>query len=156
MEMIKITLIILFSLFGLQANSQIIISNVQDFNFGTFYQGNTGGSVDISINGSRSSTGDIILMNTGLAPRQSVFEIEAPTGTVISILEGQDTILTGSNGGTVKLQLQATDLISPFTSTIPPPNRTRLNISAKLIISNRSASPPGVYTGTFNITLHQE
>lgn len=148
--------ILSFVILTTKANSQITITPVQAFNFGTFYQGYTGGTVDISVNGSRSSTGDIILMNTSLDAAVAIFEIEAPVGSVISILQGPDALLTGSNGGTLKLQLGAANLSSPFTTTAIPPNYTRLQIGGKLIISSPAASPPGVYTGTFNITLNHE
>lgn len=139
-----------------EVNSQTIINAVQGFNFGTFYQGNSGGTVTISSSGSRSATGDIVLMNTGSSALQAIFEIEAPSGTVISILEEQDAMLTGSNGGSLTLQLQALDLGNPFTTTVAPPNHTRINIGGMLTIGNTGASPAGSYTGTFNITINQE
>ena len=138
-----------------KASSQIIIDPVQNFNFGTFYQGNSGGTIDISPTGSRSATGDIILMNTGVSDSQAIFEIQAPAGSTISI-NSPDAILTGSNGGTLTLHIGNADLGSPFSTTVVPPSRTRLQIGGILKVGNRLNSPPGLYQGTFSITFHQE
>lgn len=139
-----------------QVYSQITINTVQNFNFGTFYQGNAGGSIDISTSGSRSANGDIILMNSMSSGSQAIFEIEAPKGAVISILGIADATLTGSNGGILTLQMGTTDLSNPFIVTAISPALTRLQISAKLIVGDSKTSPPGLYQGTFAITLNQE
>ena len=68
--------------------SQITVSAIQGFNFGAFYQGAAGGTVEISAAGLRSATGEIVLMNTGAATSPAVFEIEAPAGSHISISSG--------------------------------------------------------------------
>lgn len=136
--------------------SQITTYTIQGFDFGTFYQGSTGGTINLSTSGSRSATGDVILMNAWLASSQAIFDLETTAGTTISILNGSDITLSGSNGGTLKLSLEATDLGSPFTTTAVPPARTRLNVAGKLTIGSRATSPPGTYSGTFSITFNQE
>lgn len=136
--------------------SQVKVYPIQDFNFGTFYQGNSGGTVEISVNGTRTATGDIILMNTSFIDQQAIFDIEAPAGTAISFLSGPDAILTGSNGGSVTLRVLSTEPAAPFTTTAVSPARTRFKVSGKLTIGNRITSPPGAYHGTFSITFNQE
>lgn len=138
------------------ASAQVKVYPVQDFNFGTFYQGNSGGTVEISANGTRTATGDIILMNTSFIDQQAIFDIEAPAGAVISFLSGPDAILTGSNGGSVTLRVVTTEPAAPFTTTAVSPARTRFKVSGKLTIGNRMSSPPGSYRGTFSITFNQE
>ena len=136
--------------------AQINTYSIQGFDFGTFYQGSNGGTIDISTEGLRTASGDIILMNTWQPSSQAIFEITAPAGSTISVLRGTDSILTGSNGGTLTLQLQQTDLGSPFSTTAVAPARTRIKVAGKLIIGNRTSSPPGKYQGTVSITFNQE
>ncbi|WP_158800016.1 DUF4402 domain-containing protein [Pedobacter sp. L105] len=136
--------------------SQITVYTIQNFNFGTFYQGSSGGTINVSTTGTRTATGDIILMNTWNSAAQAILEIQAPAGSVISITNGADAVLTGSNGGTVSLHLESSNLGSPFTTTAVPPARTTLNIAGKLTIGNSATSPPGTYQGTFSITFNQE
>ena len=141
---------------SISAYSQVTVYTIQNFNFGTFYQGNSGGTIDVSTTGTRTATGDIILMNTWNSAAQAILEIQAPAGSVISITNGADAVLTGSNGGTVSLHLESSNLGSPFNTTAVPPARTTLNIAGKLTIGNITTSPPGTYQGTFSITFNQE
>lgn len=136
--------------------AQITINVAQHFNFGTFYQGNTGGSIDINTSGSRSANGDIILLNGIASGAQAIFEVEAPTGSVISLLNMPDATLTGSNGGTLTLQMGKSDLNNPFVVTAISPGLTRIQLSGKLLIGDSKTSPPGNYQGTFAITFNQE
>ena len=136
--------------------SQMLVYPVQSFNFGSFYQGMDGGTVDISAQGSRSATGGIVLINSGASYSQAIFEIDAAEGSIISVLIGPDIILSGSNGGSMTLRLSNSDPVSPFVTTAVSPARTVVRIGASLIIGNSSASPPGNYSGSFSITFHQE
>ena len=151
--------LVLFSLLillSLSAKSQLTIYPIQNFNFGSFYQGSSGGTVDISAGGTRSASGDIILINSGFSYSQAVFEIEAPEGSIISIVQGADITLSGSNGGTITLQVGNSDPASPFVTTAIVPARTLVQIGGKLLIGSSSTSPPGNYNGSFSITFHQE
>lgn len=138
------------------ASSQMLIYPIQGFNFGSFYQGVNGGTIDISADGSRTATGGIVLINSGVSYSQAIFEIDAAEGSILSILNGPDIILSGSKGGSITLRLSNSDPVSPFVTTAVPPARTVVRIGASLIIGNSSASPPGNYSGTFSITFHQE
>lgn len=151
-----VCIVIFFICTSSRAYSQITINNIQNFNFGTFYQGNTGGSIDISTSGTRSANGDIILMNSISSGAQAIFEIDAPKGAVISLLGISDATLTGSNGGTITLQVGAADLSNPFIVTTVSPALTRIQISGKLLVGDSKTSPPGIYQGTFSITFNQE
>ena len=134
----------------------ISVYTIQNMNFGAFAHQNVGGTITISNTGSRSSTGDIVLLNYGYSYFQSTFEIEGPPGTIISIMNGPDATLSGSNGGTISLTLGASNPASPFTTTVSPPTRTQVNVGGTITIGNNAASPPGTYTGNFYITFNQQ
>ena len=138
------------------AKSQMIAYPVQDFNFGTFYQGTSGGSVEITPSGARSASGDIVLMNMGVSYSQAIFEIEAPGGTLVSVSMSPDVILSGSNGGSITLKLGSLEPEFPLITSVSPPGRTQVRIGGALVVGNRNDSPAGHYTGSFSITFHQE
>ena len=134
----------------------VYVTPGQGMNFGAFFQGMTGGTVILYANGSRSATGDLVLANMGFSLSPAMFEIEAEPGTVITILNGPDVPLTGSNGGSITLHLDAANLTSPFITTAVPPARTPVLIGGTLIVGSPPANPSGSYSGTFSVTFIQQ
>lgn len=134
---------------------QISVYTIQNMSFGAFAAGTTGGNVVISNTGVRSVSGTITAINIGLY-FHSIFEIEGPVGTIVSILNGPSSTLSGSNGGSMSLTLNTSNPASPFSTTVAPPGRTSVSIGGTLAVGNTSGSPPGTYTGTFYVTFNQE
>ncbi|MDB5222621.1 MAG: hypothetical protein JWN83_1288 [Chitinophagaceae bacterium] len=134
----------------------LYVYTIQNLAFGAFYHGNTGGTIIVANDGSRSVTGDLVALNLGITYFNAIFEIEAPPGTIVSILNGPDATLTGSNGGSMSLNIGSSSPAAPFSTTLSPPSRTQVNIGGTLTIGNNAASPPGSYTGTFYITFNHE
>lgn len=124
--------------------------------FGTFFRGNTGGTVIIYPDGSRSVTGDIVQSNIGVPFSPAIFEVEANQGTVITILKGSDVTLNGSNGGTVTLHIGSSSTGSPFITSAAPPTRTSIRIGGTLTVGGPLTSPSGSYSGIFYITFIQQ
>jgi hypothetical protein len=120
------------------------------------YQGNSGGKVAISTNGSRTATGNVVLLNFGTPYYQAIFEMEAPVGTIVSISPDKKASLTGSSGGTMKLRIDNMAPSSPFVISVPPPGRTRIFIGGTLSVGNTKQTPPGFYTGTFDISFNYQ
>jgi hypothetical protein len=134
----------------------IFVNPAQPLSFGAFYQGSLGGTVTISPSGVRSSTGDIVLTNLGFTYSPALIEVEGLPGTLVSILNGPDVILSGSNGGSMTLHIGTSSPASPFIITTTPPSRTVVNIGGTLTVGTPSANPAGAYTGTFNITFVEQ
>jgi hypothetical protein len=134
----------------------IYVNPAQGLIFGAFFQGATGGTVNIYPDGSRSVTGDLIQANLGTPFSPAIFEVDANPGTVIFILNGPDEYLTGSNGGSLRLHLGEASTGSLFISTINPPDRTQVRIGGTLTVGNALANPSGMYSGTFNVTFIQQ
>jgi len=129
---------------------------IQNLNFGAFTLGSSGGTVIISSSGMRSVTGDVVALNLGTPFFQAIFDIDAPEGSIVSILNGSDVALTGSNGGSMTMHIGASDPPSPFITTVVQPSRTQVNIGGTLTVGSPTANPPGSYSGTFYITFNQE
>jgi hypothetical protein len=128
----------------------------QGLSFGAFYNGAAGGTVIIDPSGFRSSTGDVVLLGLGFTFSAALFEVHAHPGTVISILNGPDAILTGVPSGSMTLHIGASNPASPFVSTVKFNIPILLYIGGTLTVGNPAANPPGSYTGTFEITLNRE
>ncbi|MEJ7738950.1 MAG: DUF4402 domain-containing protein [Chitinophagaceae bacterium] len=134
----------------------ITVFTIQHMSFGAFHPGANGGSIIISTSGSRSVTGAVVPLNMGIPYFQSIFEIEAPEGTIVSILNGPDATLTGSNGGSMSLRLNNSAPASPFSTIVPAPGRTQVNIGGTLTVGPPQVTIPGSYSGIFFITFNQE
>jgi hypothetical protein len=134
----------------------IAVHTMQNMSFGAFSHGSSGGTVTISNTGTRISTGDVILLNLGVQYFHSIFEIDASQGSIISIMNGPNAVLTGSNGGSISLEIGGSSPASPFVTVLPQPARTQVNIGGKLTIGSPLSNPPGTYSGTFYITFNQE
>lgn len=136
--------------------ASIAVYTVQSLHFGSFTQGAVGGSVILSPTGSRTSTGDVVLLNMGSSSHESIFEVEAIAGTVISIMNGPNATLTGSNGGTMSMVIGTSSPSMPLSLTVQPPTRTQVRIGGTLIVGAPASNPPGTYSGTFYVTFNQE
>jgi hypothetical protein len=128
----------------------------QGLSFGAFYHGAVGGTVIILPSGSRSATGDVVLLGLGYPFSAALFQVHAHPGTVISILNGPDAVLTGIPSGTMTLHIGSSSPSSPFVSNVNFNIGIPLYIGGTLTVGNSGANPPGSYTGTFDITLVRE
>jgi hypothetical protein len=128
----------------------------QNLSFGAFTHGMSGGTVTISSGGLRSATGDVVLLNLGFSFSTALYEVVANPGTIVSLLNGPDATITGSNGGSMILHIGNSNPVSPFVTNAIPPMSTLLNVGGSLTVNNPAANPPGNYSGTFNITFVQE
>lgn len=143
--------------FTLTSTAQIqTVSTLQNLSFGAFTQGSSGGTIIINNDGSRNATGTIVPLNLGVAYFQAIFAVEAPQGTVISLLNGPDASLTGSNGGSMSLKIGNSNPASPFISGVAPPLKTQISVGGTLTVGTPQQSPPGTYSGTFYITFNNE
>lgn len=134
----------------------VVTVTAQTLSFGAFTHGTVGGTVSISSGGIRSSSGDVILLSLGYSYSTTLYEVVANPGTIVSILNGPDVILPGSNGGSITLTIGTSDPVSPFVTTTLPPLPTYLNIGGTITIGNSAANPPGDYSGTYDITFVQQ
>jgi hypothetical protein len=129
---------------------------VQNLNFGTFSAGNAGGTLIISPAGTRTATGSVVSISQGVQPTPAIFDIDVLLGSIVSILNGPDVALTGSNGGSMTMHIGVSDPASPFITVVRQPARTPVRVGATLTVGSQAANPPGTYTGTFYVTFNLE
>jgi hypothetical protein len=124
--------------------------------FGALTPGASGGTVTISPGGTRTSTGDVILLNLGYSYSSAVFYIRANPGTLISLMITSPVTLVRGGGGTLTLNIGGTQPVSPFVTTVPWQQRTTLLVGGTLTIGPIGMNPTGQYNGSFSVTCIQE
>lgn len=134
----------------------VYVNPAQGLIFGAFFQGITGGQVIIHPDGSRTVSGSIVQANLGFPFSPAIFEVDANPGTLISIMNGPDVVLSGSNGGTLSLHIGPASTGTPFIATATSPARTLVRIGGTLTVGSPPANPAGNYSGTFSVTFIQE
>jgi len=134
----------------------IYVNPAQGMIFGAFFQGVSGGTVILYPDGSRTVTGSLVQANLGYPFSPAIFEVDANVGTMVSIMNGPDVTLSGSNGGTLSLHIGAASTGSSFVTSVAPPSRTQVRIGGTLTVGNQLANPSGNYSGTFSVTFIQQ
>jgi|WetSurMetagenome_2_1015567.scaffolds.fasta_scaffold21009_2 hypothetical protein len=159
---ILISVVMLFISFKVRAQElpprpmNVTVSTSQILNFGAFYIGSSGGTVIIDPGGSRSSTGDIVLLDMGIPFSSALYEVDGNVGTIVSISKGSNAILTGSNGGTLTLQIGDILPSDSFVISVSLPALTQVTIGGILIVGSQLSTPAGSYSGTFDVIFNQE
>jgi hypothetical protein len=154
--------IIIISLIYMQSTAQempprpVSVSVLRSLSFGAFSNGISGGSVTISPLGMRYSMGSIILIDMGYLYYPAIFGVVGNPGTILHILNGPDETLTGSNGGTLLLQIGESNPGDPIIINVAPPSIMEIRIGGALIVGTPMANPPGLYNGSFTLILVQE
>ena len=129
------------------------VRTYQPLTFGTFIQSGSYGTVIVSPQGARTATGSIILPNINSICTAALFDVEAIPGTLITIFNGADATLTGSNTGTLTLIIGGSFPQSPFITT---GEHTQITIGGTLIVGPLATNPAGDYSGTFQVTFIQQ
>lgn len=136
----------------------LTVTPTQTISFGVFcLTGSSGGTITVGYDGSISSTGDIILLAEAPAAQPAIFEVKLCQGRNVTITFSATTVLTGSNGGVLTLDIGPTERGSNgafFTTNSDCDFITPLRVGGTLHIPGTAI--PGIYTGNFEITFNQE
>jgi hypothetical protein len=129
----------------------------QSLEFGTFALTGGAGSVVLGYDGSRTTTGGVALLAVAPYAQPAIFEVKLLQGRNININFSATTSLTGSDGGSLTMNIGPTD--KGLINAVFPTNNSRdfttlLRVGGTLDIP--SGAVPGSYTGTFFITFNQE
>jgi hypothetical protein len=133
----------------LSVNSSSIIQNLS---FGAFYTGSSGGKVNISSTGSRSVTGDIILIPSEQGT-PAVIQITTDNTDYITITTAGSVTLTNGSGGTITLEINDFYPVSPFNPVVGLNN---VKIGGTLTVGSSANTPPGNYNGSFEVIFNEQ
>ncbi len=131
---------------------QVQVDTNKNLNFGTFTTGNAGGTVIVDWEGRRTATGDISLLNIEQGSA-ALFTVTSNPGTILQIQPQASIILTGTNGGTLSLNI---DSYSTGSTFITSSNSESVFVGGTLDVGNSTANPPGQYNGNFSLTFIQQ
>ncbi len=132
------------------------VTPTQAINFGSFCVTGSGGTVTVGWDGSRTSTGGITYL-AGDSPLPAIFEIKLCQGRNVTITFAFSTILNGSNGGTLLLDIGPSERggnNANFPTNDDCNFITPLRVGGTLNVPGNAI--PGIYTGSFDITFNQE
>ncbi len=132
--------------------NQIQVFPVQGLSFGDFYPSGSGGTITVDFNGIRSSSGVTLAGGVYYA---AVFEVALIPGRLVSISLGPNVLLTGSNGGSMTLNIGPADKGNSFVTSGGHPFRNPVYIGGTLNVGNALTNPPGSYSGEFFVTFNQ-
>ncbi len=136
----------------------LTVTPTQAIQFGSLcLTGSSGGTVTIGWDGSRMSTGDIILLSIAPSAQPAIFEIKLCQGRSVIITFSATTTLTGSNGGSLMLEIGPTEQggnSAVFATSNDCNFTTPLRVGGTLHIPGTAL--PGSYSGGFEITFNQE
>lgn len=139
-----------------KANEIFKVSVKQPFAFGTYSQGSTGGQVTIEPNGNRTVTGTLLPLNMGSVFHPLVIEVEAPRGSIVTMLNTGNYTLTGSHGGRMFLRIGNMEPGNPFYINNDPPQANLLFVGGVLSVGDAATTPAGHYSGDFFISFIME
>lgn len=135
----------------------LTVTATQAIQFGTLCVGGVGGTVIVGWNGSRSSTGDVILLSMAPIAQPAIFEVKLCQGRNVIISFSPTTTLTNGTGGSLTLHIGPTE---QGISGIKFSTNSDCNFITPLRVGGTLDIPGsvqiGVYTGSFDITFNQE
>jgi len=137
------------------------VRSTQALNFGdiTIFSGSSGGTVTVNQDGSRSYTGSVVPVNLGQLVQPAIFELKVCPGRMINVTYPTTTVLTGSNGGSMILNLGPTSIGasgSTFISNKGCDDIHLIRVGGTLTVGNIGSNPAGLYSGTFSLTFVQQ
>jgi len=134
---------------------QIQVFSIQQLSFGDFYPGTSGGTLNVSPEGVRTSSGSVVLFGGASFP--AIYEVQLIPGRLVQILIGPPSQLMRVGGsGSLTLDVGPTDKGTSFVTSGGHPFRNPVQVGGTLYIGNLSSNPPGEYEGSFSVTFIQE
>jgi len=122
-----------------------------------------GGTVTVDYTGSRSSTGDVYLLNLGFPVEQAILEFHLCPGRSVKVLFNPLVQLTNGsynmNLAINRLRIGTTLLTTSgqsFFSNKGCNDTHYIEVGGTLTVGNLLSNPHGDYTGSFTVTLAQE
>lgn len=139
--------------------TRLSLLKVEDLNFGQIVAGTTAGTIVINPDGTRSRTGGVMAIGDGFNPAS--FAGYGFRNQTVQISVGSNTPTIRRVGGTETMRFDTFTIGSaPPTTLTTTPRTFRINsttgmfafdLGATLRVGARQA--PGMYTGTFSVTI---
>ncbi|MEA5004874.1 MAG: DUF4402 domain-containing protein [Rikenellaceae bacterium] len=135
-------------------NAQVNLRINQGLNFGSLYPVGSGGTVTISDDGVRSSTGSIVLFPSTYNECSFTMSTTRRNRTyyIYSLSIQSPITMTRSGGGSITLYLNTDGSNDGWSVSQRYP--VTLYMGGTINVGSVTANPPGNYSGSFTITAH--
>lgn len=141
-------------LFSMPLNAQVKLTIDQGLNFGSLYPVGSGGTVTISDDGVRTSTGSVVLFPSTY--NESRFTLsttrKARYYNVFNLTIQSPITMKRTGGGSMTLYLNTDGSNSGWS--VSQKNPVTLYMGGTLYVGSVTANPPGNYSGSFTITAN--
>jgi Domain of unknown function (DUF4402) len=129
---------------------------IQPIHFGSFcITGGSGGTVSVGYDGSRSATGDIVLLNVPPFAQPAIFEIKlGQSASVCFNYEPPYLLLTGGSGSVAFVVGPTNKGPNGALFTTNANTVSQLRVGGTLTVMG--SSPPGFYSGIFAISFSRQ
>lgn len=131
----------------------ITVEETEQLNFGKILTQTSGGTVQISPDNNRVSTGNVALTND--IYNAGSFVLATTPNSLITVVLPQGKLKLHSSSGSGELTVD--QFVSNISSTGQNTNATdgklRINIGATLYVGDWKSNPTGTYTGTYEIVF---
>lgn len=140
----------------------ITVHASQSLSFGAFSlkgSGSNGGTVTVGWDGSRTSTGDVILLSGSEVVSPAIFDLEICPGRDVTVTYPPTTILTSSNGSNVILKIGPTEYGDSGATIHSGESNgfiTQIRVGGTLIIGPNVSNSGGAYNVSFSIEFNQQ
>lgn len=137
----------------------VAVTTQRNLNFGTIVQNPSGGTVTVDYSGIRTASDPLLIpsISSSSVPTSVQFEVTALPGTLITILNGPQSTLTGGiPAGSMTMNLGNSNFGISGTSFVAQSSLTYVTIGGTLSVGAAGANPPGIYSGFFTVTFIQQ
>jgi Domain of unknown function (DUF4402) len=139
--------------------TRLSLTKVEDLNFGKIVAGNTAGTIVINPDGTRSFSGGVLAVGNGFNP--AAFAGYGFSNQTVQISVGSNTPTIRRVGGTETMRFDTFTIGSaPPTTLTTTPRSFRINSTTGMFAFDLGATlrvgarqVPGMYTGTFSVTI---
>ncbi|WP_321289072.1 DUF4402 domain-containing protein [uncultured Sunxiuqinia sp.] len=133
------------------------VYSAQELSFGSFYGGSSGGTVVVSPDGNRTTTGSIT--GVALSPgTPAIFDVRLIPGRIVHISFPSSAMLykVGSGENMMITEFTTDKSGNYFVTTSAHPFINPVKIGATLNVGSVSSNPSGDYVGSFSVVFIQE
>lgn len=144
----------LISGFAFSTSAQIDISVVRDLGFGDFYPSSAGGWIEIDESGSLTSSGVIHLGGYTSAAEFTLWSRGSSRMIFVSTFPPEIQLTRTGGGGSMTLEPGP---VVPSQYEHPKGNYAKtVRVGGRLTVGSIAANPPGQYSGTFELIIHNQ
>jgi|GEM_PF-1794863 len=134
-------------------NIQSSITQLSPLQFGSFVATNGGGTIHISYSGERYSTGNVILLYDDSNFSPAIFEVIAPSNTLVQIIFDKECVLKNKFGNEIIVYLDELNTGNLFVTPENAENGFLVYLGGYINVISSAETLTGEYVGNINLTI---